>query len=194
MYGSINPLTFTKNIKIVMKSFLIVLMLSCTMSVQSKENIHNISIKDIDGNLIELSSFKGKYILFVNVASNCGFTKQYADLQALYQKYMSDLVIIGLPCNQFGAQEPAREEEIKQFCTKNFGVSFILTEKIDVKGNNISPLYACLTDKKYNGVLNSSVKWNFQKYLVDRDGELINYFYSTTNPLSDKITSLIILE
>ena len=194
MYGGINPLTFTKNIKIVMKSFLIVLMLSCTMSVQSKENIHNISIKDIDGNLIELSSFKGKYILFVNVASNCGFTKQYDDLQALYQKYMSDLVIIGLPCNQFGAQEPAREEEIKQFCTKNFGVSFILTEKIDVKGNNISPLYTWLTDKKYNGVLNSSVKWNFQKYLVDRDGELINYFYSTTNPLSDKITSLIILE
>jgi glutathione peroxidase len=194
VYGSINTLTFTKNIKIVMKSFLIVLMLFCTMSVQSKENIHNISIKDIDGNLIELSSFKGKYILFVNVASNCGFTKQYADLQALYQKYMSDLVIIGLPCNQFGAQEPAREEEIKQFCTKNFGVSFILTEKIDVKGNNISPLYAWLTDKKYNGVLNSSVKWNFQKYLVDRDGELINYFYSTTNPLSNKITSLIILE
>ena len=194
MYSNINSLTFTKNIKIVMKSFLIVLMLSCTMSVQSKENIHNISIKDIDGNLIELSSFKGKYILFVNVASNCGFTKQYADLQALYQKYMSDLVIIGLPCNQFGAQEPAREEEIKQFCTKNFGVSFILTEKIDVKGNNISPLYAWLTDKKYNGVLNSSVKWNFQKYLVDRDGELINYFYSTTNPLSDKITSLIIFE
>ncbi len=177
-----------------MKSFLIVLMLFCTMSVQYKENIHNISIKDIDGNLIELSSFKGKYILFVNVASNCGFTKQYADLQALYQKYMSDLVIIGLPCNQFGAQEPAREEEIKQFCTKNFGVSFILTEKIDVKGNNISPLYTWLTDKKYNGVLNSSVKWNFQKYLVDRDGELINYFYSTTNPLSDKITSLIIFE
>ena len=164
------------------------------MSVQSKESIHDISIKDIDGNLIELSSFKGKYILFVNVASNCGFTKQYADLQVLYQKYMSDLVIIGLPCNQFGAQEPAREEEIKQFCTKNFGVSFILTEKIDVKGNNISPLYTWLTDKKYNGVLNSSVKWNFQKYLVDRDGELINYFYSTTNPLSNKITSLIILE
>ena len=169
-------------------------MLFCTMSVQSKENIHNISIKDIDGNLIELSSFKGKYILFVNVASNCGFTKQYADLQALYQKYMSDLVIIGLPCNQFGAQEPAREEEIKQFCTKNFGVSFILTEKIDVKGNNISPIYAWLTDIKYNGVLNSSVKWNFQKYLVDRDGELINYFYSTTNPLSDKINSLIIIK
>ena len=194
MYGSIKPSTFNKNIKIVMKSFLIVLILFCTMSVQSKESIHNISIKDIDGNLIELSSFKGKYILFVNVASNCGFTKQYTDLQALYQKYMSDLVVIGLPCNQFGAQEPAREEEIKQFCTKNFGVSFILTEKIDVKGNNISPLYAWLTDKKYNGVLNSSVKWNFQKYLVDRDGDLINYFYSTTNPLSDKITSLIILE
>jgi len=169
-------------------------MLFCIMSVQSKENIHNISIKDIDGNLIELSSFKGKYILFVNVASNCGFTKQYADLQELYQKYMSDLVIIGLPCNQFGAQEPAREEEIKQFCTKNFGVSFILTEKIDLKGDNISPLYVWLTDKKSNGVLNSNVKWNFQKYLVDRDGELINYFYSTTNPLSDKITSLIILE
>ena len=194
MYVSINPNNFNKNIKKAMRNFLITLMLFCTMSVQSEENIYDISIKDIDGNLIELSSFKGKYILFVNVASNCGFTKQYDDLQALYQKYMSDLVIIGLPCNQFGAQEPAREEEIKQFCTKNFGVSFILTEKIDVKGNNISPLYTWLTDKKYNGVLNSSVKWNFQKYLVDRDGELINYFYSITNPLSDKITSLIIFE
>ena len=191
MYGSINPNTFNKNIKRIMKKNLIILILFCTMSIQSKENIHDISIKDIDGNLIELSSFKGKYILFVNVASNCGFTKQYADLEELYQKHKRNLVIIGLPCNQFGGQEPAREEEIKRFCTKKFGVSFILTEKIDVKGNNISPLYAWLTDKKHNGVLNSSVKWNFQKYLVDRDGQLVNYFYSTTNPLSNKITSLL---
>lgn len=177
------------------KTLLFLITLTLNFQVMNSQNsIYDISLTGLDGEEIKISEFKNKYILFVNVASNCGFTKQYADLQELYQKYMSDLVIIGLPCNQFGAQEPAREEEIKQFCTKNFGVSFILTEKIDVKGNNISPLYAWLTDKKYNGVLNSSVKWNFQKYLVDRDGELINYFYSTTNPLSDKITSLIILE
>lgn len=166
-------------------------MLFCTMSVQSKENIYNISIKDIDGNLIELKSFKGKYILFVNVASNCGFTKQYADLEKLYQKYKHNLIIIGVPCNQFGGQEPAKEDEIKDFCSKNFGVSFMLTEKIAVKGDDMHQLYGWLTNKKNNGRINSNVKWNFQKYVVGKNGELINYFYSTTNPLSNKITSLL---
>ena len=161
------------------------------MSVKSQTSIYDISVNDIDGKNIKLSSYQGKYILFVNVASRCGFTKQYADLEQLYQKYEDDLVIIALPCNQFGSQEPGTSQEIKQFCTKNFGVSFILTEKTFVKGGNMSPLYAWLTDKQLNGVLNSSVRWNFQKYLVDRDGQLINYFYSTTNPLSNKITSLL---
>ena len=166
-------------------------MLASNIIAQSKESIYDISFNDIDGNTIELSAFKGKYILFVNVASKCGFTKQYIDLEKLYQKYNDDLVIIGLPCNQFGGQEPEKEQKIKAFCSKNFGVSFILTEKIEVKGSNMHPLYTWLTDKKINGRSSSSVKWNFQKYLVSKEGELINYFYSTTNPISNKITSLI---
>ena len=174
-----------------MRDLLITLILLLSMNVNAKENIYNISINDIDGNIIELSSFKGKYILFVNVASKCGFTKQYADLEKLYQRYKDDLVVIALPCNQFGGQEPADEKEIKQFCSNNYRVSFILTSKVIVKGENITPIYNWLTDKRRNGEFNSSVKWNFQKYLVDRNGNLINYFYSTTNPLSDKITSLI---
>lgn len=166
------------------------MILSASIS-HSAQSIYDISLKDINGAQIDIKKFKGKFILFVNVASKCGFTKQYSDLEKLYQTYNDDLVIIGLPCNQFGGQEPGTAEEIQLFCTKNFGVSFILSEKIDVKGNNIHPLYSWLTDKKKNGNISSSVKWNFQKYFVDRSGELVNYFYSTTSPLSKKITSLI---
>jgi glutathione peroxidase len=162
------------------------------MIAESKESIYDLSFNDIDGNKIELSTYKGKYILFVNVASKCGFTKQYLDLEKLYQQFNDDLVVIGLPCNQFGGQEPEKEKEIKAFCSKNFGVSFILSEKIEVKGSNMHPLYNWLTNKKINGSSNSSVKWNFQKYLVSKEGNLIDYFYSTTNPLSKKITSLIV--
>ena len=174
-----------------MRNLLINLILILSMNVNAEENIYNISINDIDGNIIELKSFKGKYILFVNVASKCGFTKQYADLEKLYQQHKEDLVVIGLPCNQFGGQEPGNESEIKQFCSKNFGVSFILTEKVFVKGDNITPLYKWLTNKSFNGKQSSSVKWNFQKYLVDEEGEFINYFYSTTKPLSDKIINYL---
>ena len=157
----------------------------------SAQSVYDIDLNNIDGVNIDLSKFKGKYILFVNVASNCGFTKQYADLEKLYQQYKQELVVIGLPCNQFGGQEPGNSIEIKQFCQKNYGVSFPITEKINVKGENIHQLYSWLTDKEKNGNINSNVKWNFQKYLVGRNGELINYFYSTTNPLSNKITSLL---
>ena len=102
-----------------------------------------------------------------------------------------NLVVIGLPCNQFGGQEPGTEKEVQQFCTKNFGVSFLLTEKIEVKGEGKHQLYNWLTDKKKNGKSSSSVKWNFQKYVVDEKGEFVNYFYSTTKPMSPKITSLL---
>jgi len=177
-----------------MKYILFAFMILTSFKNISAQSVYDIDLNNIDGVNIDLSKFKGKYILFVNVASNCGFTKQYADLEKLYQQYKQELVVIGLPCNQFGGQEPGTLIEIKQFCQKNYGVSFTITEKINVKGENIHQLYSWLTDKEKNGNINSSVKWNFQKYLVDRDGELINYFYSTTNPLSDKITSLIILE
>ena len=160
-------------------------------NTKAKESIYDIIIYDISGDKIDLNDFRGKYILFVNVASECGFTSQYSDLQELYGIYNKDLMIIASPCNQFGGQEPNNGDEIKTFCEENFGVTFVITEKIDVKGNNQHLLYRWLTDVKYNGEFSSTVRWNFQKYIVDRDGSLIHYFYSTTNPLSSKITSII---
>lgn len=151
-------------------------------------SIYEIEIVDIKGKPIELDAAKGKKILFVNVASKCGFTDQYDDLQKLQERYKEELVVIGLPCNQFGKQEPGSSAEIQKFCSVNYGVTFPITQKIEVKGVGQHPLYAWLTKKELNGKFNSSVKWNFQKYLVDEDGELINLFYSMTNPLSTKIT------
>lgn len=146
------------------------------------------TINDLNGNPIDLKKFKGKKILFVNVASECGFTPQYADLQKLHETYQDQLTVIGLPCNQFGKQEPGTPEEIHEFCSVNFGVTFLLTEKIEVKGDNQHPLYQWLTDEKKNGLKNSSVKWNFQKYVLDENGRLIDVYYSITKPLSDSIT------
>ena len=158
---------------------------------QSKVFNYNIEINNLDGKKIDLNQFKGKKILFVNTASMCGFTKQYKELENLYKEYNENLVIIASPSNQFGGQEPGTNFEIKQFCEKNFGVTFLITEKINVKGSEIHPLYSWLTSKEKNGVKNSSVKWNFQKYFVDESGYFIDYFYSTTSPYSSKILKLI---
>ncbi len=157
-----------------------------TMNVSP--SIYDISINSISGEPINLSDFKGKKILIVNTASECGFTGQYEDLEKLYETYKDKLVVIGVPCNQFGGQEPGTLTEIKTFCEVNYGVTFLLTEKIDVKGDNQHPLYAWLTNKEKNGVKSSSVKWNFQKYLIDENGAYIDYFYSMTKPMSSKIT------
>jgi len=151
-------------------------------------SIYNIEINSIDGTAIELKDYNGKHILFVNVASECGFTGQYEDLQKLYDTYQDKLMVIGVPCNQFGGQEPGSSEEIQTFCKKNYGVTFLMTEKIDVKGANQHPLYKWLTNKDLNGMKSTSVKWNFQKYLVNGNGNLVDYFYSITKPLSSKIT------
>lgn len=153
-----------------------------------RPSIYDIEINSLKGKPISLSEFKGKKLLFVNVASECGFTNQYKALQALSDRFQNELVVIGSPCNQFGKQEPGNAEQIQEFCELNFGVTFLLTEKIDVKGNKQHPLYEWLTSKKLNGRKNSSVKWNFQKYLVDEKGQLVDYFYSITKPLSSKIT------
>jgi len=150
--------------------------------------IYDIKINSLQGKPIQLSDFKGKHILFVNVASKCGFTPQYKELQDLYDTYKSKLVVIGVPCNQFGSQEPGSAFEIQEFCEVNYGVNFLITEKIDVKGNEQHPLYNWLTNKELNGCKSSIVKWNFQKYLIDPKGMLVDYFYSTTKPLSKKIT------
>lgn len=154
-------------------------------------SLYNIKINSLQGKPIQFSDFENKYILFVNVASKCGFTPQYEDLEKLYKQHKENLIVIGVPCNQFGKQEPGNASEIQEFCELNYGVSFLMTEKIDVKGDNQHPLYAWLTSKSLNGNKSSSVKWNFQKYLVDKKGELIDYYFSITKPTSSKITNLL---
>ena len=154
-------------------------------------NFYNIEINSLQNSPILLSNFKGKYILFVNVASKCGFTPQYKELEEMHKKHSDNLVIIGVPCNQFGKQEPGNNEEIEEFCKVNYGVSFLITEKIDVKGTNQHPLYTLLTSRELNNKKSSSVKWNFQKYLISPDGKLIDYYFSITKPMSSKITKHI---
>lgn len=154
-------------------------------------SLYDIKINSLIGKPIDLKSFEGKYILFVNVASKCGFTPQYKDLQLLHDTYKEQLQIIGVPCNQFGGQEPGNSEVIQSFCEVNYGVTFLITEKIDVKGKDQHPLYEWLTNKDINGVSDSSVKWNFQKYVVNDKGALVDYFYSATNPTSKKITKYL---
>lgn len=155
-------------------------------------NLYDIQINSLQGKPINFGDFKGKYILFVNVASKCGFTPQYKDLEKLYQEYKDHLIVIGVPCNQFGNQEPGSSDEIQEFCQVNYGVSFLITEKVNVKGSNQHPLYAWLTKKENNGKKSSTVRWNFQKYLVDSEGNLIDFYYSITKPTSSKITKHIL--
>tara|TARA_B100000795_G_scaffold54991_1_gene36017 strand:+ start:2450 stop:2983 length:534 start_codon:yes stop_codon:yes gene_type:complete len=173
-------------------TYLFLLFSYLTMSAQNeKASIYDIQLTGIDGANIDLKSYQGKKILFVNVASECGFTNQYEGLQELYSTYKDKLVVIGLPCNQFGGQEPGKALEIKTFCRLNFGVDFPLTKKIKVKGSEQHQLYEWLTTKTKNGKKNSSVKWNFQKYLIDEQGRFLDVFYSMTKPMSKKITKLI---
>ena len=156
---------------------------------QELNSIYNLSFTSIEGEKVSLETFKGKYILFVNVASKCGFTTQYKGLQKLANTYKEQLVVIGFPCDQFGGQEPGNSEEILNFCEARYGVTFPLSEKIDVRGSDQHEIYAWLTDKKRNGMSSNSVKWNFQKYLISPEGKFIEYFFSVTKPLSEKIIS-----
>ena len=150
-------------------------------------SLYEIELNGLNGEPLSLDQFKGKYLLTVNVASRCGFTKQYKALEAVYQQYGERLAILGTPCNQFAGQEPGNAEEIQAFCDRHFGVSFPLSEKLKVKGPEQHPLYTRLTRAEQNGRMDSKVKWNFQKYLVDPEGRLIDVFYSVTTPDSSKI-------
>jgi len=155
---------------------------------QPTSSIHQFKVTTIDGQIFDFASLKGKKILIVNTASKCGFTPQFKDLEELYVKYKDkNFVVIGFPCNQFGGQDPGSNTEIKEFCTKNYGVSFPMMEKIDVKGDSICEVYSWLTSKTKNGVMNSSVKWNFQKYMIDENGFLIDYVSSYKKPNVKKI-------
>jgi len=156
------------------------------------QSFYDFTVKDIDGNDFALSQLRGKKVMVVNVASKCGFTPQYEQLEAIFKKYKeSGFVIIGFPSNDFKEQEPGSNKEIKNFCTTNYGVTFPMMAKIHVKGDSIHPLYRWLTEKELNGVENSKVKWNFQKYLISTKGELQKVISPWTKPDSKKVIEWI---
>lgn len=174
-----------------MKLILSILLLNLALMSNAQDSLYQYSFTNIDGGEVSLESFKGKKILFVNVASECGFTGQYKELQELHDKYGDKVVLIGFPCDQFGGQEPGTETQIKTFCEKNYGVTFLMASKINVKGDDQHAVYTWLTSKEKNGSEDSKIAWNFEKYLVDENGQLIGHFKSQVKPMSEKITSLL---
>lgn len=154
-------------------------------------SIYDFKVDALEGGTIDFSQFKGKKILIVNTASKCGLTPQYAELEQLYKKYKDKLVIVGFPANNFMFQEPGSNKEISEFCQKNYGVSFPMAAKISVKGKQMAPIYQWLTNKDHNHFENSSVSWNFQKYLIDEQGKLVAVFSPKVLPMSEEIVSAI---
>ena len=154
-------------------------------------NLYNISINDINGKPIDLKKYLGKKMMIVNVASECGFTKQYTQLEELYSAFKDKLVILACPCNDFGGQEPGSDAEIINFCQKNYGVSFPMMAKISVKGGDMHPVYQFLTQKAENGLEDSEVQWNFQKYLINENGELVKVVSPRTLPTDAEIVNWI---
>jgi glutathione peroxidase len=155
------------------------------------KSFYELSYTSIDGKKIQMSDYKGKYVLCVNVASKCGYTPQYETLEKLYESHKDNLIIVGFPCNQFLFQEPGSEAEIATFCQKNYGVTFPLSSKLDVKGDKQDPLYSWLTMEELNGVASNDVKWNFHKFLISPEGKWMASFGSKVEPLSAEITDLI---
>ena len=170
---------------------LIILFFSMSATIEKQKSVHDFTMKSIEGKDISLSQYKGKKLLIVNVASQCGYTTQYKDLEALSITYKDKLVVLGFPANDFGSQEPGSDSEIKSFCQKNYGVSFPMFSKISVKGKNQDPLYQFLSNKDMNGSVEGNPKWNFSKYLVDENGKVLKFFPSSTKPLSKEITDLL---
>lgn len=168
---------------------LITLLINLTI-MNAQQSVHEFTITSIDGVEKSLSDFKGKKMLFVNTASQCGFTPQYMELQSVHEKYGEDLVIIGFPANNFGGQEPGSNDQIKSFCQKNYGVTFLLSEKVSVKGSDICPLFEWLNQQENQSFV-GDIMWNFEKYLIDESGKLVKRFRSITKPDSDKIISFI---
>jgi len=151
-------------------------------------SVYDYKLKSIDGKNFNLAAYKGKKLLIVNTASKCGFTPQYAELQKLTDEYKDKVVVVGFPANNFGGQEPGANLAIKEFCKKNYGVTFPLSEKVSVKGDDISPLFKYLTSAE-NPDFTGEIKWNFEKFLIDENGKLIHRYRSTVKPLSTEITS-----
>jgi glutathione peroxidase len=175
--------------KILIASFAALGLLAFTAG---NKTLHSFSAKTLDGSDFKFSGLKGKKVLIVNTASECGYTPQYKDLQALWDKYKDkNFVIIGFPCNDFGGQEPGTAAEIKTFCTKNYGVTFQMMEKVAVKGDQQSEIYKWLCSKSENGVEDAEVKWNFNKFLIDENGKYVKHLGSKVNPMDPEITNWI---
>lgn len=173
-------------------SVILLSLISVGIMAQNNQNFHSFTVKSIDGADVNLSSFKGKKVLVVNTASRCGNTPQYKELEALYKKYGGDkLVIVGFPANNFMRQEPGSNAEIKEFCTKNYGVTFPMMEKISVKGDDMHPLYKWLTTKELNGKEDSPVKWNFQKFMIDENGNYVGHVAPGESPMCEAIEKWI---
>lgn len=161
-------------------------------TTMTKENIYQFKVTDLFGEEFDFSSLKGKKIMIVNTASECGLTPQYKDLQAIYEKYKDkNFVIVGFPANNFGSQEPGSNQEIATFCEKNYGVSFPMMSKISVKGSDMHEVYQFLTQKSKNGLQDSSVEWNFQKYLINENGELEKVVSPRVLPTDSSVISWI---
>jgi glutathione peroxidase len=186
---------------LVASSFGLLLFARCTASLDrpkiatasmshAKTSFYDLKAQTIEGKTYDFSTLKGKKVLIVNTASKCGFTPQYETLETLHKQYKDkNVVILGFPCNQFMGQEPAGAKEISAFCQKNYGVTFQLFDKIDVKGDHQSPIYAWLSTKSLNGWNEQAPTWNFCKYLINENGELVSFFPSKVEPLSTEITS-----
>lgn len=185
------------------KYFVLMLLSSCYATTKSKPDntmdnqksestsFYSFKMKTIEGKEFDFATLKGKKVLIVNTASECGYTPQYKDLQKLHEAYGNKLVILGFPSNEFGGQEPGSNQEIASFCEKNYGVTFQMFAKIVVKGTDKHPLYQWLTDKSQNGWNSQEPSWNFNKYLIDEKGQLLKYFSSGVKPMSEEITSLL---
>ena len=161
-------------------------------AVQEEKGVLSFKLKDIDGKEVKLADYKGKVVLLVNVASKCGLTPQYKDLEAAYEKHQEKgLVILGFPANEFGKQEPGTEKEIKEFCTQNYKVTFPMFSKIVVKGEGIHPLYKFLTDEKTNPGMSGEIKWNFTKFLVSREGKVVKRIEPKIKVTEDDVVKAI---
>jgi glutathione peroxidase len=163
-----------------------------TFSTMAQSNFHQFKANTLDGGELDFSTLKGKKVLVVNVASKCGLTPQYEDLQKLYDQYGGEkFEIIGFPANNFMGQEPGSSDEIAEFCQKNYGVTFTMMEKVSVKGKDQSPIYKWLTSKDENGVMDAKVSWNFEKFLIDEEGNLVKNLEPKTVPMDDEIVSWV---
>jgi glutathione peroxidase len=181
-----------KNLKSIAIAALSVMALGSASAQPATKSFYDFRIETLDGQLVNLSTLRGKKVLAVNTASKCGYTKQYADLQSLHERYKAhNFEVVGFPANNFKNQEPGANEEIAAFCSASYGITFLMSAKIDVVGDNQHPIYRWLTSKSENGALDSEVKWNFQKYLIDENGKLVGVAYSKEKPDSDRIVEWI---